>query len=311
MSGDDAALGAPPDMTPVAVTAQEAAAIAHSAGVEERHTAFRNAPDGAPPVDGVALARLYGEPLFRMPTDLYIPPDALEVFLETFEGPLDLLLYLIRRQNFNIFDIPLAQVTRQYLDYVEQIRKHNLELASEYLLMAAMLIEIKSRMLLPPKPTADGAEPEDPRAELVRRLLEYEQMKLAAAQLDALPVIGRDFLRAQVTMEQSNVTVFPDVSLADLREAWADILKRAKLNQHHHISREQLSVREYMTRMLRRLQGVRYVEFQELFESATSPTVMVVTFIAMLELSRERLLEVTQAEAFAPIYVRLAYTPLQ
>ena len=168
-------------------------------------------PPATPPVDGVALARLYGEPLFRMPTDLYIPPDALEVFLETFEGPLDLLLYLIRRQNFNIFDIPLAQVTRQYLDYVDQIRQHNLELASEYLLMAAMLIEIKSRMLLPPKPTADGAEPEDPRAELVRRLLEYEQMKLAAAQLDALPVIGRDFLRAQVTMEQSNVTVFPDV----------------------------------------------------------------------------------------------------
>ena len=146
-------------------------------------------------VDGVALARLYGEPLFRMPTDLYIPPDALEVFLETFEGPLDLLLYLIRKQNFNIFDIPLAQVTRQYLDYVDQIRAHNLELASEYLLMAAMLIEIKSRMLLPPKPTADGAEPEDPRAELVRRLLEYEQMKLAAAQLDAMFVIGRDFLR--------------------------------------------------------------------------------------------------------------------
>jgi segregation and condensation protein A len=274
--------------------------------VEDRHAAFRNST-GGPPVDGVALARLYGEPLFRMPTDLYIPPDALEVFLETFEGPLDLLLYLIRRQNFNIFDIPLAQVTRQYLDYVEQIRKHNLELASEYLLMAAMLIEIKSRMLLPPKPTADGAEPEDPRAELVRRLLEYEQMKLAAAQLDALPVIGRDFLRAQVTMEQSNETRFPDVDLADLRDAWADILKRAKLNQHHHISREQLSVREYMTRMLRRLQGVRYVEFQELFDTAFTPTVMVVTFIAMLELSRERLLEVTQAEAFAPIYVRLAY----
>ena len=180
------------------LTAKESAAIAHAAGVDERHAAFRNAPDGAPPVDGVALARLYGEPLFRMPTDLYIPPDALEVFLETFEGPLDLLLYLIRRQNFNIFDIPLAQVTRQYLDYVEQIRKHNLELASEYLLMAAMLIEIKSRMLLPPKPTADGGERRRPAAELVRRLLEYEQMKLAAAQLDALPVIGRDFLRAQV-----------------------------------------------------------------------------------------------------------------
>ena len=266
---------------------------------------------GPPPVDGVALARIYSEPLFKLPQDLYIPPEALEVFLEAFEGPLDLLLYLIRRQNFNIFDIPLAQVTRQYLDYVEQIRARNLELAAEYLLMAAMLIEIKSRMLLPPKPSEDGAEPEDPRAELVRRLLEYEQMKLAAAQIDALPVIGRDFLRAQVTIEQSIEARFPDVDVNDLREAWADILKRVKLNQHHRISREQLSVREYMTKMLRRLQGVRFVEFQELFDTATSPTVLVVTFIAMLELSRERLLEVTQAEAFAPIYVRLAYQPAE
>src|SRR5512133_787865 len=167
-------------------------------------------------VDQVALARLYGEPLFAMPADLYIPPDALEVFLEAFEGPLDLLLYLIRRQNFNILDIPLASVTRQYLAYVEQIRKSNLELASEYLLMAAMLIEIKSRMLLPPKKTADGAEPEDPRAELVRRLLEYERMKLAASKLDALPVLGRDFLRAQVTIEQSLQPRFPDVEVNDL-----------------------------------------------------------------------------------------------
>ncbi len=143
-------------------------------------------------VDQVAVARLYGEPLFRMPHDLYIPPDALEVFLEAFEGPLDLLLYLIRKQNFNILDIPLASVTRQYLEYVDQIRRHNLELASEYLLMAAMLIEIKSRMLLPPKKTADGAEPEDPRAELVRRLVEYEQIKLGAAKLDALPQLGRE-----------------------------------------------------------------------------------------------------------------------
>src|SRR5262252_6251678 len=180
-------------------------------------------------IDGVALARLYGEPLFKLPQDLYIPPDALEVFLETFEGPLDLLLYLIRRQNFNIFDIPLAQVTRQYLEYVEQIRARNLELASEYLLMAAMLIEIKSRMLLPARPTEDGSEPEDPRAELVRRLIEYEQMKLAAMKLDAMPMIGRDFLRAQVTIEQSLEPRFPDVSIDDLREAWADILKRAKL----------------------------------------------------------------------------------
>ena len=260
-------------------------------------------------VDRVAMARLYGEPLFDMPHDLYIPPDALEVFLEAFEGPLDLLLYLIRKQNFNILDIPLADVTRQYLTYVEQIRKTNLELASEYLLMAAMLIEIKSRMLLPPKKTADGVEAEDPRAELVRRLIEYEQMKLAAARLDALPVLGRDFLRAQVVIEQSLAPRFPDVNAADLREAWQDILKRATLNQHHTITREQLSVREHMSMVLRALQGRKFVEFEELFDTTRGPAVLVVTFIAMLELARELLLEVTQAEAFAPIYVRLAYTP--
>ncbi len=260
-------------------------------------------------VDGIAVARLYGEPLFALPTDLYIPPDALEVFLEAFEGPLDLLLYLIRRQNFNILDIPMASVTRQYLAYVEQIRKTNLELASEYLLMAAMLIEIKSRMLLPPKKSADGQEPEDPRAELVRRLIEYEQMKLAAAKLDALPLIGRDFLRAQVVIEQSLAPRFPEVDADDLRAAWADILERATLNQHHHITREQLSVREHMSIVLRALQGRRFAVFEDLFDVTRGPQVLVVTFIAMLELARERLLEVTQAEAFAPIYLRLAYSP--
>jgi segregation and condensation protein A len=268
------------------------------------------APDLAPAVvDQVAVARLYGEPLFRMPLDLYIPPDALEIFLEAFEGPLDLLLYLIRKQNFNILDIPLASVTRQYLDYVDQIRRHNLELASEYLLMAAMLIEIKSRMLLPPKKSADGSEPDDPRADLVRRLVEYEQIKLAAARLDALPLLGRDFLRAQVTIEQSLVQRLPEVHPDDLRQAWAEILQRARLNQHHLISREQLSVREHMSIVLRRLQGRRFLEFQDLFDSARGSAVLVVTFIAMLELSRESLIEVTQAEAFAPIYVRLAYAP--
>ena len=260
-------------------------------------------------VDSVAVARLYGEPLFTLPHDLYIPPDALEIFLEAFEGPLDLLLYLIRRQNFNILDIPLADVTRQYLAYVEQIRSRNLELASEYLLMAAMLIEIKSRMLLPPKKSPDGAEPEDPRAELVRRLLEYEQMKLAGAKLDALPVIGRDFLRAQVTIEQGLKPRFPDMAVDELREAWMDILRRAKLVQHHKITREQLSVREHMSIVLRRLQGRRFVEFHELFDTTHGTPGVVVTFIALLELAREHLLEVTQAEAFAPIYVRLAYHP--
>ena len=260
-------------------------------------------------VDQVALARLYGEPLFAMPTDLYIPPDALEVFLETFEGPLDLLLYLIRKQNFNILDIPLADVTRQYLAYVDQIRKRNLELASEYLLMAAMLIEIKSRMLLPPKKVEGADEAEDPRAELVRRLIEYERMKLAAAGLDQLPVLGRDFMRVEVHSDPSLNVRHPDVSVDDLREAWLDILQRAKLHTHHTISREELSVREHMSIVLRTLQGKRFVEFEHLFDVSRGAPVMVVTFIAMLELGKERLIEITQAEAFAPIYVRLAYEP--
>ena len=260
-------------------------------------------------IDQVALARLYGEPLFAMPTDLYIPPDALEIFLEAFEGPLDLLLYLIRKQNFNILDIPMAGVTRQYLVYVEEIRTRNLELAAEYLLMAAMLIEIKSRMLLPPKKVAQGQEPEDPRAELVRRLLEYEQMKLASARLNAVPQIGRDVLRGQVYIEQSMQPRFPDVNVVDLQEAWADIVKRAKLIQHHTITREELSVREHMSIVLRQLQGRRFVEFEHLFDPAKGLPVLIVTFIALLELGKETLVEITQAEAFAPIYVRLAYTP--
>ena len=266
------------------------------------------APDAAVSVvDTVAVARLYGEPLFDLPHDLYIPPDALEVFLEAFEGPLDLLLYLIRRQNFNILDIPLASVTRQYLAYVEQIRSTNLELASDYLLMAAMLIEIKSRMLLPPRKSADGKEPEDPRAELVRRLVEYEQMKLAAARLDALPMIGRDFQPARVAVEEPLHARLPEVVAADLRDAWADIVKRASLHQHHLVSREILSVREHMSIVLRALQGRRFALFEDLFDVSRGAPVVVVTFIALLELARERLLEVTQAEAFAPIYVRLAY----
>ena len=261
-------------------------------------------------VDNVAVARLYGEPLFAMPQDLYIPPDALEVFLEAFEGPLDLLLYLIRKQNFNILDIPMAGVTRQYLVYVEEIRGRNLELAAEYLLMAAMLIEIKSRMLLPPRKAAPGEEAEDPRAELVRRLLEYERIKLAAAQLNTVPQIGRDFLKAQVLIEQSLQPRFPDVDVVDLRQAWADILQRAKLVQHHRITRAELSVREHMSIVLKKLQGRRFVEFEELFDASQGAPVLVVTFIAMLELAKETLIEITQAEVFAPIYVRLAYSPV-
>ena len=260
-------------------------------------------------VDHVAVARLYGEPLFAMPHDLYIPPDALEVFLEAFEGPLDFLLYLIRKQNFNILDIPMSGLTRQYLSYVEEIRKTNLELAAEYLLMAAMLIEIKSRMLLPPKKVAEGQEPEDPRAELVRRLLEYEQMKLAAFQINALPQLGRDFVRTQIYIDQAVVTTWPEVNVVDLQSAWSDLLKRAKLTAHHMISREELSVREHMTHILRRLQSTKFVEFHELFDPSRGTPVVVVNFIALLELAKETLIEITQAEAFAPIYVRLAYTP--
>ncbi|MDD3757567.1 MAG: ScpA family protein [Advenella sp.] len=263
-------------------------------------------------VDTVALARLYGEPLFNIPQDLYIPPDALEVFLEAFEGPLDLLLYLIRKQNFNVLDIPMAEVTRQYLSYVDQIRNQNLELAGEYLLMAAMLIEIKSRMLLPVRKSDNGEEVEDPRAELVRRLLDYEQMKLAAQKLDALPLLGRDFERANAQMDLSVERMLPEVSADDLRLAWQDIMKRAKLNAHHQITREQLSVRDHMTHILRRLSDTRFMEFTDLFMERVNEgepaAVIVVHFIAMLELARESLLEITQAEPYAPIYVRLAYT---
>jgi segregation and condensation protein A len=255
-----------------------------------------------------ATARLYGEPLLKMPNDLYIPPDALEIFLDAFEGPLDLLLYLIRRQNFNILDIPMAQVTRQYLHYIEQVRLHNLELAAEYLLMAAMLIEIKSRMLLPVR-RADDDEAGDPRAELVRRLLEYEQMKLAARQIDALPQLGRDTLAAQIHIEQSMVLRWPEVDAADLQAAWSDLVKRAKLVAHHTISREALSVRAHMTGILRRLQTARFVEFSDLFDPGLGVPVMVVNFIALLELAKETLIEITQAESYAPIYVRLSYTP--
>ena len=266
-------------------------------------------PEAQQLVDHVAVARLYGEPLFALPQDLYIPPDALEVFLEAFEGPLDLLLYLIRKQNFNILDIPMLSVTRQYLSYVEEIRGRNLELAAEYLLMAAMLIEIKSRMLLPVRQAELGQEPQDPRAELVRRLIVYERIKLGAARIDALPLLGRDVLRAQVHIEQSLAPRFPDVHVVDLQAAWQDILKRAKLIEHHKITREQLSVREHMSFVLKRLQGRKFVEFEQLFDPEKGLPVLVVTFLALLELAKESLIDITQAEAFAPIYVRIAFTP--
>lgn len=255
------------------------------------------------------VARLYGEPLTNFPKDLYIPPEALEVFLEAFEGPLDLLLYLIRKQDFNILDIPMAAVTRQYLAYIEEIRGRSLDLAGDYLLMAALLIDIKSRMLLPIKKTDSGEEAEDPRAELARRLIEYEKIKLAALEIDKLPLLGRDFFKAQVYIEQETMIRLPDVTSVDLRQAWFDILRRAKLIEHHKITREVLSVREHMTMVLRSLKTRSFAEFQDLFDVKKGLPVLVVTFVALLELAKESLVEITQAEAFAPIYVRLAYTP--
>jgi len=279
-----------------------------AAAPAEGNTAVAETAAAADPLEQ-SIARLYGEPLLRMPMDLYIPPDALEIFLEAFEGPLDLLLYLIRKQNFNILDIPMAQVTLQYLKYVDQIRISNLELAAEYLLMAAMLIEIKSRMLLPSRKSEVEEDGGDPRAELVRRLLEYEQIKLAAYDLNTIPQFERDFVRTQIFIEQSLTPTWPEVDAVDLQQAWLDLLKRAKLTQHHRISRQELSVREHMTSILRHLQSARFVEFGDLFDLAGGVPVLVVNFVALLELAKETLIEITQAEPFAPIYVRLAYSP--
>jgi segregation and condensation protein A len=253
---------------------------------------------------GAPVARVYGEPLLELPQDLYIPPEALEIFLETFEGPLDLLLYLIRKENINVLDIPMAELTRQYLGYVEMMRRTQLELAAEYLLMAAVLIEIKSRLLLPRPPAAAGDEGEDPRAELVRRLLEYERMKLAAHKLDALPLVERDFALARVWLDRIVAARLPDVAPDDLRAAWAGLLARAKVNRHHLVTREQLSVRGEMSRLLKVLEPARFIEFTTLFAAHADVPHLVVTFLALLELAREELIEIAQAEPFAPIYVQ-------
>jgi len=253
-----------------------------------------------------ALAKIYGQPMSQMPKDLYIPPEALEIFLDAFEGPLDLLLYLIRKDNLNILDIPMAALTRQYLDYVEKMKSsQRFELAAEYLLMAAMLIEIKSRMLLP-RPPAAIAEEFDPRAALVKRLLEYERMKLAAAGLDDLPQAERDFAVVHVIFEKQSSLQMPDVEPEDLRRAWASILARAKLNKTHIITRNELSVRARMSYLLRTLKPGLHVEFRQLFEEAASVPLVIVTFLAILELARERLISVAQTEPFSPIYVQLA-----
>jgi segregation and condensation protein A len=251
------------------------------------------------------LAKIRGEPMTEMPADLYIPPEALSVFLEAFEGPMDLLLYLIRRHSLDILDIPMAELTRQYMEYVEMMRTQQLELAAEYLLMAALLIEIKSRMLLPKPRREDQAEPEDPRAELVRRLLEYERMKRAAMALGEVPVAGRDFSVVEVYVEQALAERLPGIAVADLSEAWRSILARAKMTRHHKITREQLSVRSHMSRILRTLSGGAFTEFSLLFEPGQGVPVLVVSFLALLELAREALIEITQQTAFEPIYVRL------
>ncbi len=260
----------------------------------------------APEPAGEPLARIYGEPMEQLPLDLYIPPDAMAVMLDAFEGPLDLLLYLIRKANVNVLDIPMAPLTVQYLTYVEAMRSQNLELAADYLVMAAMLIEIKSRMLLPKIKVVEGDEGEDPRAELVRRLIEYEQMKLAAHRLDELPQAERDFDWVEVWVEKSMLQRLPEVNPEDLRDAWRAIVQQARLHTRHTIQREELSVREHMGVILRTLRDADgFVEFVDMFDVTLGAQVLVVHFLAMLELAREHLLEMTQVEAFAPIYVRL------
>lgn len=247
--------------------------------------------------------KIKGETLTALPQDLYIPPDALEVFLETFEGPLDLLLYLIRKHNLDILDIPMAELTAQYMVYVEKMKAIKLELAADYLLMSAMLIEIKSRMLLP-KP-AEIAEEDDPRAELVRRLMEYEAIKLAAARLDAMPQVGVDITVAAAYYQHISEVKPPEVSLDELVEAWRNMLKRAKLNSHHKIGKAELSVREHMSQILRRLKSDGMVEFSQLFEQETEMLAkLVVNFLAILELAKEGLIRITQQAAFSPIYLQ-------
>ena len=254
-------------------------------------------------------ARIYGETFTELPQDLYIPPDALEIYLEAFEGPLDLLLYLIRKHNLDILDIPMADLTRQYMEYVDKMRalseQFKLELAADYLLMSAMLIEIKSRMLLP-KP-AEIEQEDDPRAELVRRLMEYEAIKLAAQRLDAMPQVGNEIQVAQAYYEQISEAEPPQVSLDDLVAAWKGVLERAGHFKHHKVSREELSVREHMSHILRRLQQDKLVEFSALFDIVRDGLPkLVVCFLAILELTREGLVRMTQQVAFSPIYLQIA-----
>ncbi|HVS23529.1 MAG TPA: ScpA family protein, partial [Gammaproteobacteria bacterium] len=246
-----------------------------------------------------------GEPVTELPRDLYIPPYALEVFLEAFEGPLDLLLYLIRRQNLDILDIPIAEISRQYVQYIELMKEMQFELAGEYLLMAATLAEIKSRMLLPR--SAEDEEEEDPRAELVRRLQEYERFKKAAHDIDALERMERDVLQATAdVVERTVLTKLPEITLKELLIVFKEALDRSKMFEHHHVSREPLSVRERMSSILVALQAERYIAFVRLFDPTEGRMGVTVTFLAILELLKESLIEVVQADEFGPIHVRAA-----
>lgn len=251
------------------------------------------------------VAILFGQAVTEIPQDLFIPPDALQVVLQSFEGPLDLLLYLIRKQNIDVLDIPMLTITEQYLSYIQQMEQHELDLTAEYLLMAAVLIEIKTRLLLP-APPAEEEEVADPRAELVRRLLAYEQMKLAAAGLDALPRAGRDFGWAWLPVELIAVTQPPQVQVADLTRAWLAILARSQHNRSHNVIKETLSVRAQMSMVLRHLQTRRQCYFTELFCRNDSLALVVTTFIALLELAKEGLVYITQQQTDDPILVRTA-----
>jgi segregation and condensation protein A len=250
------------------------------------------------------FALVYGQAVMQMPVDLYIPPDALEVFLEAFEGPLDLLLYLIRKQNINILDIPVAEITRQYMGYVELMKTVRLELAAEYLVMAAMLAEIKSRMLLPRSEMAEEEEG-DPRAELIRRLQQYERFKAAAESIDQLSRVGRDIVIPRLEAPEARVRkLLPDVALEELLMSMADVLRRGDMFESHQVSREALSTRERMSDVLERLKGAGFVPFAELFTAEEGRLGVVVTFMAVLELVKEQLVELVQNEAFAVIHVR-------
>jgi segregation and condensation protein A len=255
------------------------------------------------------FAVVNGEPLTQLPRDLYIPPQALEIFLEAFEGPLDLLLYLIRRQNLNILDIPIAEITRQYTRYIELMQDLQLELAGEYLVMAATLAEIKSRMLLPRPPGAGELGEEDPRAELVRRLQEYERFKRAAADIDELPRLERDVWQASAELRDRPVArVLPQITLQEMLVAFHEVAQRAEMFAHHHVQREPLSVRERMSNILAALEQGNFVEFSQLFTAAEGRAGVTVAFVAVLELLREELIELTQTAPYAPLHVRIAPT---